>query len=299
MPNWRPILTRHGIDPDDALRRAGLVDVSDAASLARLAAAYPAAAADLLAAWSQPLAGQTALVTGTTSGYGAAIARRLLDLGATVIGTGRRADRLAAQEAELGPNFRSLCFDVRNDDATDSALAGLTPDILVNNAGLALGLNPAQAADWDDWETMIATNIRALTRITHAVLPGMVARGRGHVVNIASVAGSWPYPGGNVYGASKAFVIQFTLNLRAELNATPVRATSIEPGLSDTEFSLVRFKGDAGAAAGPYRGMSPLVADDIADAVAWAVTRPAHVNVNRIEIMPTAQGFGAFAVHRA
>jgi 3-hydroxy acid dehydrogenase/malonic semialdehyde reductase len=244
------------------------------------------------------LAGKTAWVTGVTSGYGQATARALHALGAHVVGTGRRQERLNALGAELGERFEGKCFDVRDDAAVRAALAGAAPDILVNNAGLALGLEPAQRADFSDWDTMIATNCRALALITHEVLPGMVARGSGHIVQIASVAGSWPYPGGNVYGASKAFVIQLTLNLKAELHATGVRVTSIEPGLSDTEFSLVRFKGDAEAAQRPYADTEPLQAEDIADAVAWAVTRPAHVNVNRIEIMPTVQGFGPFTVHR-
>jgi 3-hydroxy acid dehydrogenase/malonic semialdehyde reductase len=170
--------------------------------------------------------------------------------------------------------------------------------VLVNNAGLALGLEPAWQASLEDWETMVDTNIKGLMYCTRKVLPGMVERGRGHVVNLASVAASWPYPGANVYGASKAFVMQLSLNLRADLAGHPIRVTSIEPGLSQTEFSLVRFKGDAAAAAQPYKGVDPLQAEDIAEAVFWATELPAHVNINRIELMATKQSFGPFVIHR-
>jgi 3-hydroxy acid dehydrogenase/malonic semialdehyde reductase len=170
--------------------------------------------------------------------------------------------------------------------------------VLVNNAGLALGLEPAHRASLDDWETMIDTNCKGLVTCTRALLPGMVERGRGHVVNIGSVAASYPYPGGNVYGATKAFVQQFALNLRADLLGTGVRVTVVEPGMAETEFSLVRFQGDAARAKDVYAGIHPLSADDVADAVTWCVTRPPHVNVNRVEVMPTQQAFSPFAVHR-
>ncbi len=172
-------------------------------------------------------------------------------------------------------------------------------DVLVNNAGLAKGLKPAQEADLDDWEEMIDTNCKGLAYCTRAILPGMVERGRGHVVNLGSVAGTYPYPGGNVYGATKAFVHQFTLNLRSDLHGTGVRATSVEPGLSgETEFSTVRFSGDQAQADAVYAGMQPLVPADIAEAVYWVVSQPPHVNINTIEMMPVAQSFAPFQVHR-
>jgi 3-hydroxy acid dehydrogenase/malonic semialdehyde reductase len=245
------------------------------------------------------LTGRTALVTGATSGFGRAIAVALHAEGATVLGTGRRADRLAALGAELGDRFEARAFDLMDDAATDAAIAGLAPDIVVHNAGMALGLLGADAADLSDWDAMIATNCRAVARLTRLLLPPMVASGRGHLVLLSSVAGSYPYPGGNVYGATKAFVTQFALNLRADLAGRGVRVTSIEPGMAQTEFSLVRFKGDEEKAAAPYRGMHPLSAHDVADAVLWAVTRPPHVNINRIELMPEAQAFGPFQVVRS
>lgn len=245
------------------------------------------------------LLGRTALVTGATSGFGRSIARALHAEGARVIGTGRRAQRLNSLHAELGDGFEGRAFDLMDDVATDAAISDLSPDIVVHNAGMALGLRGADAADLSDWDAMIATNCRAVARLTRALLPAMVASGRGHVVLLSSVAGSYPYPGGNVYGATKAFVTQFALNLRADLAGRGVRVTSIEPGMAHTEFSLVRFKGDAEKAAAPYRGMQPLSAEDVADAVLWAVTRPAHVNINRIELMPEAQAFGPFQVVRS
>jgi 3-hydroxy acid dehydrogenase/malonic semialdehyde reductase len=173
-------------------------------------------------------------------------------------------------------------------------------DCLVNDAGLALGLAPAQAADLSDWERMIDTNCKGLVYVTRALLPGMVARRRGHVVNMGSVAATYPYPGGNVYGATKAFVHQFSLNLRSDLHGTGVRVTCIEPGMcGGTEFSEVRFGGDKTKAAGVYAGMQPLTPDDVAEAVAWATSLPAHFNVNTIELMPVAQSFAAFQVARA
>ncbi len=245
----------------------------------------------------------TALVTGASAGFGREIARRLVDKGWHVIGTGRRRNRLEDLRAELGDAFLPLAFDVRDRAAVDRALAGIPRDfagidVLVNNAGLALGLGPAQEADLDDWETMVDTNIKGLLYVTRALLPGMVERGRGHIVNIGSVAADNPYPGGNVYGATKAFVWQFSRNLRADLQGTGVRVTDIAPGLAETEFSLVRFKGDAHQAAAPYRGMEPLNADDIARAALWVLEQPRHVNVNRIEIMPTSQAWGPLAVSR-
>ena len=244
-------------------------------------------------------------VTGATAGFGAAIARRFVRDGHRVIAAGRRRDRLDALHAELGEPTLPLQLDVTDLGAVD-ALPGSLPerwrevDVLVNNAGLALGLEPAHQASLEDWDRMVATNITGLIHITRALLPGMVARNRGHVVNIGSVAGDYPYPGGHVYGGTKAFVLQFSLNLRADLAGTGVRTTDIEPGLTGgTEFSAVRFHGDTGRAAQVYADTQPMTAEDIAEAVAWVVGLPWHVNVNRIELMPTCQGPGSFQIKRA
>jgi 3-hydroxy acid dehydrogenase / malonic semialdehyde reductase len=250
-----------------------------------------------------PLEGTTALVTGATAGFGRAIALRLAREGARVVVSGRRADRLDALAKVIGPAALPVVLDVRDRKAVEAAAVALPApfanvDVLVNNAGLALGLEPAQRASLDEWETMIDTNCRGLVTCTRALLPGMVARGKGHVVNLGSVAGTYPYPGGNVYAATKAFVHQFSLGLRADLLGTGVRVTSVEPGMAETEFSLVRFQGDAEKAKVPYRGVVPLSADDVADAVAWCVTRPPHVNVNVMELMPVQQAFSPFAIHR-
>jgi 3-hydroxy acid dehydrogenase / malonic semialdehyde reductase len=246
-----------------------------------------------------------ALVTGATAGFGTAIARRLLRDGHRVIGAGRRQERLDALRAELGEAFLPLSLDV-TEAAPVAALPGSLPegwrevDVLVNNAGLALGLGPAQDASLDDWERMVATNVVGLMRMTRALLPGMVARDRGHVVNLGSVAGTYPYPGGNVYGASKAFVAQFTLNLKADLIGTGVRATLVEPGLvGGTEFSAVRFGGDAARATKIYEGANPLTPEDIAETVAWVVGLNPNVNINRVEVMPRSQASTALAVKRA
>lgn len=245
---------------------------------------------------------RSAIVTGATAGFGLAIARALLEAGWAVVGTGRRADRLE-ELARGSANFHPLAFDVSRRAAVDAAFDSLPPelaqaDVLVNNAGLALGLGPAYSADLDDWETMVDTNVKGLLYVTRRVLPGMVRRGRGHVVNIGSVAADNPYPGGNVYGATKAFVWQFTRNLRADLLDTGVRVTDIAPGLAETEFSLVRFAGDRERAARVYAGLEPLTAVDVARATLWAIDQPPHVNINRIELMPTAQAWGALAVDR-
>ncbi len=245
----------------------------------------------------------TVLVTGATAGFGAAIARAFVKAGREVIGTGRRRKRLDALHDELGARFLPLAFDVRDREAVAGALASI-PDafqpveILVNNAGLALGLEPASEADLEDWETMVDTNVKGLLYMTRALLPGMVERGRGHVLNLGSIAADNPYPGGNVYGATKAFVWQFSRNLRADLAGTGLRVTDIAPGLAETEFSQVRFKGDAERSKKPYQDLEPLTGEDIAEAVLWATRQPTHVNVNRIEIMPTAQTWGPMAVHR-
>ncbi|RAI59624.1 SDR family oxidoreductase [Roseicella frigidaeris] len=245
------------------------------------------------------------LVTGATAGFGLAIARRFAADGARIVAVGRRQARLAALAEELGAErVHALPLDIADRAAVETALAALPDgfaaiDLLVNNAGLALGLEPAQSARLDDWEAMVDTNVKGLLYVTRAVLPGMVARDRGHVVNIGSTAGEWPYPGGNVYGATKAFVRQFSLNLRADLFGTRVRVTEIEPGLvGGTEFSAIRFGGDAAKAAGVYAGTEPLTPEDIADTVHWVATRPARVNVNTLQVMPVVQSFGPLRVHR-
>ena len=244
------------------------------------------------------------LITGATSGFGAATARRFAQDGARIIAVGRRADRLEALRAELGADkVLPVVLDVRDRDAVAKAIASLPAewsaiDVLVNNAGLARGLGPAQEASLDDWDAMVDTNVKGLMYLTRAVLPGMVARGRGHIVNIGSTAAEFPYPGGNVYGATKAFVRQFSLNLRADLYGTPVRVTDIEPGLvGGTEFSNVRFGDDARAAA-VYQGADALTPEDIADAIHWVASRPARVNVNTLQVMPVAQSFGPLRVHK-
>lgn len=245
------------------------------------------------------------LITGASAGFGDAIARRYVQEGHRVIATARRADRLAALQADLGADaVLPLVFDVRDRAAVAAAIAGLPAewqdiDVLVNNAGLALGLEPAQAADLDNWDTMVDTNNKGLMYVTRAVLPGMVARDRGHVVNMGSAAGNWPYPGGNVYGATKAFVRQFSLNLRADLTGTRVRVTDIEPGLvAGTEFSVVRFAGDTSRAASMYQGTEPLLPEDVAEAVFWVTNQPARMNVNTLELMPVFQSFARLSVHK-
>lgn len=243
-------------------------------------------------------------VTGASAGFGAAISRSFVKGGHRVVATARRKDRLDALAAELGDALLPLELDVRDRNAV-AAVPALLPadfaevDVLVNNAGLALGLEPAHKASLEDWQTMIDTNCAGLVHVTRALLPGMVERNRGHVFNIGSAAGRWPYAGGSVYGATKAFVRQFSLNLRADLLGTAIRVTDIEPGLcGGTEFSNVRFHGDDDKAAKVYADMQPLTAEDIADSVYWIATRPAHVNVNTIELMPVAQSFAGLSVHR-
>ena len=243
-------------------------------------------------------------ITGASAGFGAAMARRFAAGGSRVILAGRRLDRLQLLAAELGSKALPLMLDVTDRAALGAAIAALPADfdevdLLINNAGLALGLEPAHKASLDDWQQMIDTNITGLVAVTHALLPGLVARGRGHIVNIGSTAGEWPYPGGNVYGASKAFVHQFSMNLRADLLGTPVRVSNIEPGLcGGTEFSAVRFHGDEGKAAKVYENTVPLTAEDIAETVYWVATLPAHVNVNNLQLMPVCQANGPLAVHR-
>ena len=248
---------------------------------------------------------RTLLITGATSGFGAAIARRALRDGHRVIAAGRRTDRLQALHAEFGDRVLPHTLDVTDAGAV-AALPGALPeawrsvDVLVNNAGLALGLAPAQQASLAEWETMVLTNVAGLMRMTHAVLSGMVERNAGHIVNLSSTAASYPYPGGNVYGATKAFVTQFSLNLKADLVGTGVRVTDVEPGLvGGSEFSAVRFGGDAARAASVYAGTTPLTPEDIAETVAWVIGLPPHVNINRVEMMPTCQAAGPLAIKRS
>ncbi len=243
-------------------------------------------------------------VTGVTAGFGLAIAGKFLAEGHKVVGTGRRQTSLDALKQKFDGAFHPLTFDVRDREAAQRAIESLPEpfrevDILVNNAGLALGLEPAWKADLAEWETMIDTNVKGVVICTRLLLPGMVERNRGHIVNLGSTAAEWPYPGGNVYGGTKAFVHQFSLNLRADLFGTAIRVTDIQPGLcGGTEFSVVRFRGDEARAAAMYEGTQPIMPEDIADTVLWAATRPAHVNINSIQMMPVSQTFGPLAVKR-
>ncbi|HEY8005461.1 MAG TPA: SDR family oxidoreductase [Methylocella sp.] len=245
------------------------------------------------------------LVTGATAGFGAAIVKRFAAGDHMIVATGRRSDRLEALVREFGPDrLHALTLDVRDRNAVEAAIGRLPLefagiDLLVNNAGLALGLDPAQSADLDAWEAMVDTNIKGLMYVTRAVLPGMVARNHGLIVNLGSIAATYPYPGGNVYGATKAFVRQFSLNLRADLLGTRVRVTDVEPGLvGGTEFSTVRFRGDGAKAAKLYAGADALTPEDIAETVHWIATLPPRVNINAIELMPVTQAFGPLPVHR-
>ena len=240
----------------------------------------------------------TVLITGATAGIGEASVRAFADAGWHVVATGRRADRL---EKLAGERVHTLAFDIRDEAARDAALDSLPApfseiDLLINNAGLALGLEPAQKASLENWRTMIDTNVTALVSITHKLLPGLVAR-KGGIINLSSVAATYPYPGGNVYGATKAFVRQFTLNLRADLIGTGVRVTSIEPGMVETEFTLVRT-GSQEASDKVYAGVNPMTAEDIAETMLWVATLPPHFAVNTLELMPVNQANGPFAVHR-
>ncbi len=248
---------------------------------------------------------KTILVTGATAGFGAAFARRFAADGHRVIATGRRVERLQALAAELGEErLLAVPLDVTDAKAVASFLNTLPEawrqiDVLVNNAGLALGLSPAWEADLSDWDTMITTNITGLVHVTRAILPGMVARDEGIILNIGSVAGEYPYPGGHVYGGTKAFVRQFSLNLRADLVGRNIRVTDIEPGMvRGSEFSTVRFGGDAARAEAVYAGTNALNPEDIAHTASWIISLPRNMNINRIELMPTCQASGPFAVRR-
>ena len=250
----------------------------------------------------------TVLVTGATAGFGEATARRFLANGHKVVAVGRRAERLEALKsslpAEQQKKLLTMVVDVCDSAQVDALATALPAEfskvtVLVNNAGLALGLEPAHKAFLSDWDQMIDTNIKGLVHMSRAFLPGMVDRKCGHVINLGSVAANYPYPGGNVYGGTKAFVKQFSLNLRADLISTPVRVTCIEPGMcAGTEFSNVRFKGDDDKAEKVYTGVQALSADDVAETIYWSATLPSHMNINVLEVMPVQQAFNAFNVHR-
>lgn len=242
------------------------------------------------------------LITGASAGFGEALARQLVAKGHRVIGCARRAEKLDAIAQSLGEAFFPLVMDVSDTEFIEAALAKLpadfrTIDVLVNNAGLALGTEPAYKAQLDDWMRMVDTNIKGLMALTHAILPAMVERNSGYIINLGSIAGSWPYYGGNVYGATKAFVQQFSLNLRADLLGTKVRVSNLEPGnVGGTEFSNIRYHGDEEKAAKVYEGFESMSAEDIADILVWLIESPAHVNVNRLEVMPVAQTYNGLTI---
>ena len=248
----------------------------------------------------------TLFITGATSGFGEACARKFAQAGWKLVLTGRREDRLKALCEELSKQteVHGLVVDVRDRAAMEAAIAGLPPSFstlrgLINNAGLALGTDPAPKCDLDDWETMVDTNIKGLLYTTRLLLPRLIAYGRGAgIVNLGSIAGSYPYPGSHVYGASKAFVKQFSYNLRCDLLGTGVRVTDLAPGIAETEFTLVRTKGDQAASDKLYRGTTPLSARDIAEQMFYIATLPAHMNINRVEVMPVRQAWQPFAIDR-
>ena len=246
---------------------------------------------------------KTAFITGATSGFGLAAARRFVADGWKIVATGRRGERLQALVDELGAaNAHPAQFDVRDMAAMGAAIDALPEgfrdiDVLVNNAGLALGTAPAQQASLEDWRVMIDTNITALVTVTRRMLPTLIER-RGAIINISSTAANYPYTGGNVYGGTKAFVSQFSLGLRSDLHGTGVRVTTIEPGMAETEFTLVRTHGDQTASDALYKGANPMTAQDISETIFWIATLPPHLNVNRLEMMPVSQSFAGFQVAR-
>jgi 3-hydroxy acid dehydrogenase / malonic semialdehyde reductase len=244
-----------------------------------------------------------AVITGASSGIGAATAHRFAKAGFRLALLARRKDRLELLQKELQVPTSLFQVDVSSSELVAQTIAAIESengaiDILVNNAGFALGLEPAYESKLEDWDQVVDVNIKGLLYCTRAALPGMVKRNSGHIINIGSVAGTYPYPGGNVYGATKAFVHQFSLNLRADLLGTNVRVSCIEPGIVETEFSQVRFKGDEKRAKSVYANTKPLTADDIAEVIYFSTSLPAHVNINTIEIMPVNQAFGPLAIHR-
>lgn len=244
------------------------------------------------------------LITGATSGFGMSCAKLFSKSGYKTILIGRRKDRLTKLSKKLGVKRNiPIQLDVRDKKNVFQTIEDLPNDfkkitVLINNAGLAWGLEPAHKIDIKKWETMIDTNCKGLVYMIRAVLPGFIKRNKGHIVNMGSVAGSYPYGGGNVYGGTKAFVKQFSLGLKSDLLGTKVKITNIEPGMANTEFSLVRFSGNKKKANNVYKKMTPLYGEDIAETILWSVNRPSHVNINRIEIMPLQQGFNFFAINR-
>lgn len=247
----------------------------------------------------------TVFITGASSGFGEACAKKFASEGRKLIVSARRSDRLQrlAEELSATAEVIPVSLDVRDRQAVSQVVEQLPQkfrdvEVLINNAGLALGLGSADVVDLDDWDAMVDTNIKGLMYCTRALLPLMVARGKGHIVNLGSVAASWPYPGGNAYGGSKAFVQQFSRNLRSDLLGKNIRVTNVEPGMSETEFSLVRFGGDSEKARQVYEGTKPLSGDDVAEIIYWVTSLPQHINVNNLEVMPTCQAWGPFAVDR-
>ena len=243
-----------------------------------------------------------ALITGATAGFGNSSVKEFIENGWKVVATGRREERLLALKEQFGEALHTLTFDIQNSTQINEAIDSLPSnfkniDLLINNAGLALGTAAAQECDLEQWNTMVDTNIRGLMSLTHKVLPTLIQQ-RGAVINISSVAASYPYPGGNVYGGTKAFVVQFSLGLRSDLHGTGVRVTCVEPGMSETEFTLVRTKGDQSASDKLYEGANPMTGEDIAKTLYWIATLPPHMNINRVELMPVNQSFSPFQVHR-
>jgi len=246
---------------------------------------------------------QTVLITGATGDFGKAFAQRFAELGSKLILIGRSEDKLKALQSELGAQTHIAAFDMQDKKGMEAAIKAIPNefkniDLLINNAGLALGLDPAQNCDIEDWETMIAVNNTALVQMTRLILPIMTGNKKGHIINIGSTAGSYPYAGGNVYCATKAFVKMFSLNLRADLVGTNIRVTNIEPGAIQTQFSEVRFKGDKAKADAVYANTNNMTANDVAEAVTWSACLPPYFNVNRMEIMPTVQSFGPLTMER-
>ncbi len=247
---------------------------------------------------------KVALVTGASAGIGAAIARQLVREGMHVVATARRAERLTELRQECGALLHPLALDVRDRAAVEQALSTLPPefspiDVLVNNAAVSIGLEPAHLSNPEDWDAMVDTNVKGVLHCTHAVLAGMVERNRGHVVNIGSITGHYPYPGSHVYGGTKAFLHNFAKGLRADLLGTAVRVTMVEPGMTGgTEYSLTRFRGDAERAAATYDNLDPLRPEDVAEAVSWCLRQPGRVNVNTLELMPICQSFARPALAR-
>jgi serine 3-dehydrogenase (NADP+) len=244
---------------------------------------------------------KTILITGATAGFGRAAAKRFADGGWNVIGTGRRAERLRELQEELGDAFLPLEIDMRDRAAVESLAQLSEPwseiDLLLNNAGFATPTTPLAETDWQWIEDVINTNVTGLVALTRALLPKLIER-KGTIINLSSVAASYPYKGGAVYGGTKAFVRQFSLDLRADLHGTGVRVTSVEPGMAETEFTIVRTGGDKEASDKLYAGVNPMTADDLADLFWWIANLPPHLNINTIELMPVNQSFAGFAIHR-